>query len=167
MAVLVTNNCVRYARKNVKTGLPGHEFILAKETSAMFGPARNSDGALNYVESRQPLTKEKTPPPLAYDIQNVRNLSTIRELDSILTFPMRKTIDEARELSLISDGIQAGNTNTYFRRCDYIRQENVFAKCQQNIGKNASSRSPSYVGPVEAENDRRTWRRRVSNLAKR
>ena len=104
---LVTNNCVRYARKNVKTGLPGHEFILAKETSAMFGPARNSDGALNYVESRQPLTKEKTPPPLAYDIQNVRNLSTIRELDSILTFPMRKTIDEARELSLISDGIQA------------------------------------------------------------
>ena len=99
---------VRGAKKRVRFRLPVQTFI-EKEASVIFGPARNLDGTPKDEEKIFRKQTQRTdsrfhsseaPSTLSPAILGTKSTSIIRELDSILTFPMSKTyrFEEKKEL---------------------------------------------------------------------
>ena len=102
---------VRGAKKRVRIRLPVQTFI-EKEASVIFGPARNLDGTP--IDEEKKFSKQtrrtesrfhsseasSTQASQASEILGTKSTSIIRELDSILTFPMSKTytLEEEKEL---------------------------------------------------------------------
>ena len=93
---------VRGAKKSVRIRSPVQTFI-EKEASVIFGPARNLDGTP--IDEEKKFSKQtrrtesrfhsseasSTQASQASEILGTKSTSIIRELDSILTFPMSKT----------------------------------------------------------------------------